>query len=125
MRTRLGWQMAVAEGGRPTSLLNWHMQSAGAEMMRLAIIMAVEAGLKICAPVHDALLMEAPVTELDDHIAKLQDIMTRASEIVLYGFTVRVGVDVITYPDRCADARGVSTWNTVMDIVDELRPLAA
>lgn len=125
MRTRLGWQMAVVEGGRPTSLLNWHMQSAGAEMMRLAIIMAVEAGLKICAPVHDALLMEAPIAELDDHVTQLRDIMTRASEIVLDGFSIRVGVDVIQYPKRYTDPRGLSTWNTVMDIVDELRPLAA
>ncbi len=125
MRTGLGWQMQVLEGCRPTSLLNWHMQSAGAEMMRLAIILAVEAGLKICAPVHDALLMEAPLAELDDQVTQLRDIMTRASAIVLDGFPIRVGVDVIPYPDRYADPRGASTWTTVMEIVDRLNRSAA
>ena len=125
MRTRLGWQVKVIEGCRPTSLLNWHMQSAGAEMMRLAIIMAVDGGLRICAPVHDALLMEAPLAELDDHINRLTAIMTRASEIVLGGFTIRVGVDVVAYPDRYADARGQDTWETVMDIINNLPRKAA
>ena len=121
MRTRLGWQMKVVEGCRPTSLLNWHMQSAGAEMMRLAIVMAVEDGLKICAPVHDALLMEAPLAELDDYVTRLRDIMTRASEIVLEGFPIRVGVDEIKDPDRYSDPRGQSTWGRVIDIVNDLK----
>jgi DNA polymerase I-like protein with 3'-5' exonuclease and polymerase domains len=123
MRTRLGWQIKVLEGCRPTSLLNWHMQSNGAEMMRLAIILAVEQGLKICAPVHDALLLEAPVDDLRDHVHALEACMTRASEIVLDGFQIRIGVEEVVYPNRYSDPRGLETWNTVMDIVSQLNPI--
>jgi hypothetical protein len=120
MRTRLGWQMRVVEGCRPTSLLNWHMQSHGAEMMRLAVIRAVDAGLKICAPVHDALLMEAPLADLRDRVECLKECMTWASEVVLGGFQIRVGVEEIRYPDRYMDPRGHKTWSTVTDILQDL-----
>jgi DNA polymerase-1 len=55
------------------------VQANGAEMLRLAICLATEAGLKICAPIHDALLIEAPIDQIDKHIAALKSIMIEAS----------------------------------------------
>jgi hypothetical protein len=40
--------------------MNWPMQANGAEMMRIAAMAATEAGIEVCAPVHDAFLIAAP-----------------------------------------------------------------
>lgn len=51
------------------------MQANGAEMMRIAVINAVEAGIEVCMPVHDALLIHAPLEHIDAHAAQLSTIM--------------------------------------------------
>ena len=65
--------------------MNFPMQANGAEMLRLACCLATERGLAVCAPVHDAILIEAPAAEIDEHVAALQACMREASRIVLGG----------------------------------------
>lgn len=57
--TCFGWRLYVTAETLPTSLLNHPMQSHGAEMLRLACCHLTEAGITVCAPVHDAVLIEA------------------------------------------------------------------
>ena len=45
----------------PRSLRNFPMQANGAEMLRLACCLATERGIEVCAPVHDAVLICAPL----------------------------------------------------------------
>jgi DNA polymerase-1 len=123
--TRFGWPTRIGFGSEANtrSLLNWPMQSNGAEMMRLACCEATEAGLMICAPIHDALLLEASVEDIDSHIQKLTTIMQHASELVLGGGRVcGVDVDKIIYPDRYSDERGEVMWSWVMDILRDTNP---
>ena len=56
MQTAFGWQRHITRDANPRSLMNWRMQSGGAEMMRIAAIAATEAGIEVCCPVHDAFL---------------------------------------------------------------------
>jgi hypothetical protein len=102
------------------------MQAHGAEMMRLAASMATEAGLRICVPVHDALLLETETATADRDIARLRNVMEEASEIVMgvAGFRCRVDADVIHYPDRYADPRGVVMWDRVMALLEEQERMA-
>jgi len=44
---------------------------------------AIERGLKLCAPIHDALLIEAPLDDIDGEVARLKSCMAEASEAVL------------------------------------------
>ena len=60
-----------------------------AEMMRLACCMAIERGIEVCAPVHDAFLICAPLDQIDARVVEMKFIMEEASRIVLDGFTVR------------------------------------
>ena len=46
---------------------NFPMQANGAEMLRLACCLATEGGVRICAQVHYALLIEAPMRELEKY----------------------------------------------------------
>jgi hypothetical protein len=89
------------------------MQANGAEMLRLACIFADEAGIKICAPVHDAILIEAPEPEIEEHIHRAQAAMKRASEIVLGGYALRSDAEIVRYPDRVTSEKGEKMWRLV------------
>jgi DNA polymerase-1 len=54
--TPFGWAIHVGTNPNPRSLRNFPMQANGAEMLRLACCYAVERGIRVCAPVHDAVL---------------------------------------------------------------------
>ena len=114
------WQCRVPKMANPRSFANFPMQGNGAEILRLACIYGIKRGIKICAPVHDAVLIEAPIEVLDDHIAIMQDAMRQASRDVLGGFELRSDVKKVLYPDRYMDERGVEMWEMVQTIVQQL-----
>jgi len=118
--TVFGWTLQLNANPNPRSLSNFPMQANGAEMLRLACCLITEAGITVCAPVHDALLIEAPLDQLDAHIQKTQALMAEASSIVLDGFALRSDVDIVRYPERYRDERGVQMWETVSRILDDL-----
>ncbi len=108
-----GWRIAVGPDANPRSLRNFPMQANGAEMLRLACCLATEAGIKVCAPIHDALLIEAPLDDLDDAVATTQRLMAEASAIVLDGFALRTRCRVVRAPDRWTDHAGPAVWAAV------------
>jgi hypothetical protein len=112
-----GWQIQVRDEINPRSLRNFPMQANGAEMLRIACILLTEAGIRVCAPVHDALLIEAPLDELDEAIGTTQSLMREASRAVLDGFALNSDVNVIRHPERYSDKRGVVMWETVMSLI--------
>jgi DNA polymerase-1 len=118
--TVFGWTVHTGNNPNPRFLRNFMMQGNGSEMLRLACCMATEAGIRICAPVHDAILIEAPLDELDRVIEQTKTIMAEASAIVLGGFRLSSDAEVIRYPDRYMDERGTKMWNTVTSILDQL-----
>jgi hypothetical protein len=118
--TVFGWPIHAGTDVNPRSLRNFPMQANGAEMLRLACCLATERGIRVCAPVHDALLIEAPLAELDDAIIETQRAMAEASKLVLDGFELRSDVKPVRYPDRYSDERGARMWATVWQIIDEL-----
>jgi DNA polymerase I-like protein with 3'-5' exonuclease and polymerase domains len=120
MRTCFGWTLHVTALTRPTTIRNFMMQAHGAEMLRLACCLATERGLQVCAPVHDALLVEGALDEIDEVVTRTQEAMREASEVVLLGFPLRTDTKVVRYPDRYVDDRGKKMWETVMSLLEEL-----
>ena len=126
LETVFGWPIHVgpsadpARGANARSLANFPCQAHGAEMLRLACCMLVEAGIGLCAPVHDAVVIEAPVADIDQVVAQARGIMADASKIVLGGFEIGTGVEIIKYPDRYIDENGEDFWNTVTRIAGPL-----
>ena len=112
-----GWQIQVRDELNDRSLRNFPMQANGAEMLRIACILLTEAGIRVCAPVHDALLIEAPIDKLDEAIASTKSLMQEASRIVLDGFVLGSDVKEVRYPNRYMDKRGVLMWNKVMSLI--------
>ena len=117
--TVFGWRFQINGDTRPTTIQNFLCQSNGAEMLRLACSMAYEDGLAICAPVHDALLLEAPLETLNRDVAQLREIMTEAGRVVLDGFPVRTDAEIVRYPDRYTDKRGVDMWRMANGLLDK------
>jgi hypothetical protein len=117
LRTVFGWTVHVGTDANPRSLRNFPMQANGAEMMRLACCLATERGIKVCCPVHDALLVEGLADEFDDVVRRTQDAMREASEVVLSGFSLRTDAKIVRYPDRYSDERGKRMWETVWTLL--------
>jgi hypothetical protein len=121
-----GWPLHIQLGSRgvkptkETTLRNFLLQATGAEILRLFCCLAVQQDIKVCAPVHDAVLIEAPVDKIDAAVATTQNLMRQAGEIILAGFQLRSEAKVFRYPDRYTDPRGVAMWETVKTFLESL-----
>lgn len=116
--TVFGWRFQLATDTRPTTIQNFPCQANGAEMLRLACAMAYEDGLAICAPIHDAILLESTDEDLDRDVGQLCEIMTEAGRIVLDGFPVRTDAELVRYPGRYFDKRGKDMWQMINVLLD-------
>ena len=96
------------------------MQANGAEMLRIACILMTEAGIRACAPVHDAVLIEAPLEELEARVKQAQELMREASRQVLGDFELTTDADINRYPDPYRDEEsGGAFWDRVMSLLPE------
>jgi DNA polymerase-1 len=116
LRTVFGWTVHVGDEPNPRSLRNFPMQGNGAEMMRLACCLAIERGIGLCCPVHDALLIEAHDDDIEAAVEATQQAMREASEIVLDGFKLRTDAKIVRHPERYSDKRGQVMWETVCEL---------
>ena len=119
LHTCFGWRLRVSAEPNDRSLRNFPMQGNGAEMLRLACCIATELGIEVCAPVHDAVLITAPLDRLDADVARMQDAMREASRIVLGGFALGVDATIVRWPDRYEDPRGAVMWQRVTRLLEE------
>ena len=119
LHTVFGWHVRVGENPNPRSLRNYPMQANGAEMLRLACCLATERGIEVCAPVHDAMLICAPLETLDSDVAATRLAMTEAATIVLGGFPLGTDTQLVRYPDRYIDKRGTVMWNRVISLATQ------
>ena len=124
LSTVFGWRLHAGPGPNPRSLRNFPMQANGAEMLRLACCFGTERGVRINAPVHDAILIEAPIEEIEAEAVRMQSYMRTASRIVLDGFELRTDAEIVRYPHRYSDPRGVVMWARVTGLLAERERLA-
>jgi hypothetical protein len=120
LRSALGWELQITGTTKPNTVSNWPCQANGSEMLRLAVIAAVENGIRVCAPVHDALLIEAPEDEIDAAVCLTRRLMGQASRVVLSGFEVRTDVKIVRHPNRWVDPRGVFMWEKICSLIPDL-----
>ena len=118
--TVFGWMIHVGQDSNSRSLANFPAQGNGADMLRLACCLATEQGIMVCAPVHDALLVEGSADEIEQVVADTQAAMAEASRMVLDGFELRTEAKIVRWPDRYMDERGQKMWDSVMEILDDL-----
>ena len=122
LTTCFGWKIQATSGAvKANTFLNWPMQAHGAEMMRLACCTATSRGIRVCAPVHDALLIEAPLHAIDATVEELRDCMAQASEWVLgEGKVCRTDAEIVRFPDRYEDEGSGEMWRIVMELLTQI-----
>ncbi len=116
LSTVFGWTIRITAASRPTTLRNYPMQANGAEMLRMACCLATERGINVCAPVHDALLVEGAAGEISDVVAAVRAAMAEASRLVI-GVEVPTDVEIVRFPDRYADPRGAVMWDRINELL--------
>jgi DNA polymerase I-like protein with 3'-5' exonuclease and polymerase domains len=119
IQTVFGWPVQLGERPNPRSLRNFPCQANGAEMLRLAASFATEQGVEVCALIHDAVLIAAPLDQLGAEIERMRAAMAKASRVVLDGFELRVDAHPVRHPDRYRDKRGAVMWERVMRLITE------
>lgn len=124
MQTAFGWTYRVGIVGavNERSLRNWPVQATGADILRIACILATRHGIRLLAPVHDAVLIEAPVDRIEADVVLMQEVMRRASRIVLNATVegtheLRTDANIIRYPARYSDKRGDAIWDHVIGLL--------
>ena len=126
MQTVMGWKMKVpprinaSEGPNMRSLANFPMQANGSEMLRVAVIKCHELGVEICATVHDALLIQAPLESIEKKAQDTQHAMKEASELILKGFSLKTDTEFVKWPDRYFDERGAGMWEKIKKLLPQL-----
>ncbi len=86
-------------------------------MLRLACSLATEREIQVCAPVHDAQLIEDSVDNIQERVAATQAAMQMASELVLDGFALRSDAKIVLAPERYMDRRGEKMGERVMGLL--------
>ena len=120
LHTEFGWRQFMDQS-TPLTIKNWKMQANGAEMIRLACCLATERGVQVCGPIHDAILIEAPIDEIDAAVLVARAAMEEASREVLDGHTVPVDAEIVRWPHRYRPDDGRDMWERVLRLagIDE------
>jgi DNA polymerase-1 len=118
--TPYGWTMQCPPGINPRTVRNFPIQSTGSEILHVASILAERRGIEVVAPVHDAIMAQAPLGQADDVSAALDRVMRDASAVVLRGYELPTDEQLIKPGQRYFDERGETMWNTVTKLVNKL-----
>jgi hypothetical protein len=123
------WRTGIIEFNERT-IRNWLIQATGAEILRIACILGARHGIKLLAPIHDAVLIEAPIERIEADVALMREIMRRASRIVLNAdaagtHELRTDFKIVRHPERYSDKRGEKIWAEVTELLAKCGPAAA
>ncbi len=120
LTTRQGWTVNVTTEMTTEAIRNFLLQTHGSEMIRLACTLALERGLMVNLPVHDALLVETDIDTVDEAAQTCIDVVEDASEMILGNFRLRVNVDrICRYPEPYNPGTGEQFWQKILEKIDD------
>ena len=117
LSTPFGWVMQCPPGINPRTVRNFPIQSTGSEILHVACVLAERRGIQIVASVHDAIMAEAPIDQVDDVSATLDRVMRDAAAVVLRGYELPTEDQLVRPGSRYFDDRGEEMWKTVEELV--------
>jgi hypothetical protein len=116
MESGLGWRVPVNSETRTTFLYNFPIQSTGADILRAASTMMLDEGIKLCALVHDAVLIEDCIETVEQSVAIVQKCWHVASESILHGFPLDSDVEIVRYPGHFEPEGTKEFWRLLTDL---------
>ena len=104
------------------SLLNWPIQSHGAEILRSALIDLTDENFEVCALVHDAVLLQIPIADFNKRLKQAKQIMVDAS-IKVVGGPIRVDQEIIRsnykqFKKDGSDSKDQKLFDEIMKEID-------
>jgi DNA polymerase-1 len=118
--TQLGWWMQCPSDINPRTVRNFPIQSTASEILHVACVLAERRGVRVIAPIHDALLAEGPLDQAEELAAELDRAMGDASSIILRGYRLPTDRQLIRPGERYHDDRGATMWGTVCKLLSKL-----
>jgi len=118
--TPFGWYMKCPPGINQRTVTNFPMQSWAAECLHVAMILAERRGIRIVATVHDAMMAECELHQIDDVSAALDRVMRDASAVVLRGHELPTDVQIVRPGEAFFDKNGKEMWDTVSAVLAKL-----
>ena len=128
--TLLGWRIVIRDGEvmhkgklthlfNPRAAVNYPVQGGSADVTRLACNLASERGIALLANVHDALLVEGDVDDIEDLANEVEALMVTAGQDLLDGFILKVDRQIARHPQRLLDSEGTQKqWAWLLDHLD-------
>jgi len=119
MSSIFGWPLHISASPNQRTLFNFPAQSGGADMLRLATMRMIEAGIVPCMLVHDGILFELDNAEQVD-VAR--EIMKSAGKDTCDG--LEIGADIDQRLERGARYRdkrpvAIAMWDTLGRALDK------
>ena len=69
----------------------------------------------VCAPLHDAILIEADTADFEETVAAARSAMARASAVILDGVEIHTELDMAVHsPGRLLPDKAMDMWQLVM-----------
>jgi hypothetical protein len=118
--TPFGWYMQCPSGINPRTVRNYPIQSTAAEVLHVACILAERRGIEVVAPVHDAIMVEARLDQVEDTSLALDRVMRDAAAVVLRGYELPTDVRLVQPGEQFYEERGAEMWDTVTRLVAKL-----
>jgi hypothetical protein len=81
------------------------------------VIALEEAGHRVVAPVHDALLIEMDEGGWQEELAEIRRLMERVSFVVNGGLRIPVDVELVFPGENYLDGRGVAFWKIAASVL--------
>jgi hypothetical protein len=114
------WPRYWRDGKSPDrTCRNFPVQSAAADIMRVAAILMFEAGIAINAIIHDAFLIEADAADIEEVAEKARRIMMQAAELVI-GASIPVSCEITGPSEQFYGEDGEADFRTLMGMLEEV-----
>lgn len=91
------WGLRVDNNTKTTTLKNWPIQAAGADILRQAVLLCHKEGLEIIATNHDALMVEADLGTIERIAQLTAECMATASKSIL-GIALKTETSICKFP---------------------------
>ena len=96
------------------------MQSTGSEILHTFCLLAERRGIEIVGLVHDAMMAEGLVSEVEELSRALDQAMGDASAVVLRGYRLPTDCQIIKPGENYRDERGAAMWAVVTRLLAKL-----
>jgi DNA polymerase I-like protein with 3'-5' exonuclease and polymerase domains len=115
METLGGWRLDTRHQ-KLTTLKNFPIQANACEILHLGAVKMVDSGLAICTTVHDAVLIEAIPSEIEEHVRIAQECF-RDAGLEILGYPM--SSDSYIFSNRFEDEDGAEGWKRMLELLEE------